>query len=187
MIYQKRILFFFTFFLFIAITLSGVFIYSIPQAQNWASLPPYNIMWPLWSPPLVTDFNWDPLVLLGTTPIITELSRTTVLPVQPALAWNIGLDHPWAMYNIPLTFGGGLAFFDQTYGFNTFPPPSLLDPVTSLPAPVTLPLGWSLYLPTKLKGFEYFIPLANAVYSTRYGVPISSLLTSADIWGLPPI
>ena len=157
------------------------------NAQYWASLPPYNLLWPLWSPPAVTDFNWDPLVLLGTTPILTELSRTTILPVQPGLAWNIGLGHPWAMYNIPLTFGGGLAFFDITYGFNTFPPPSLLDPATGVPVPITLPLGWSLYLPTKLKGFEYFIPLANTVYSTRYGVPISSLLNSVDIWGLPPI
>ena len=22
------------------------------QAQNWANLPPYNLMWPLWSPTL---------------------------------------------------------------------------------------------------------------------------------------
>ncbi len=153
------------------------------HAQYWASIPPYNLLWPLWSPALSPP---DPITGLP-IPLVTELEYDTILPAQPGLAWNIALDHPWAMYNIPLAFGGGLAFFDITYGFNTFPPPSFLDPVTGLPAPITLPLGWSLYLPTKLKGFEFFIPLANAVYSTRYGVPISSLLTSADIWGLPPL
>ena len=70
---------------------------SSTKAQYWAALPPYNVLWPLWSPPLVTDFNWDPLVLLGTTPIITELTRTTVLPVQPGLAWDPCQPLPWAL------------------------------------------------------------------------------------------
>ena len=190
MIYRKSILIFFTFVLFIAVALSGVIVPSTAQAQNWASLPPYNIMWPLWSPPLVTDFNWDPLVLRGTIPIITELSRNTILPVQPVLGWDPTQPKPWAIYNIPLAFGGGLAYFDDIYGLNTWPPPYLLDPTTGTPAPLTLPLGWSLYLPTDLGHWQYFIPLANLIFSMTYNLTTPEflgLLSAAQLWGLPPL
>ena len=84
----------------------GLFITPVAQAQ-WALMPPYNVLWPLWSPPLVTDFNWDPLVLAGTTPIVTELTRNTILPVQPAIAWDPAHEI-WALYNTPPLFGSGL-------------------------------------------------------------------------------
>jgi len=190
MIYRKRSLIFFTFFLFSVIALSGVFIQSTPQAQYWASLPPYNILWPLWSPALVTDFNPDPLVLLGTTPIITELSRTTILPVQPVLAWDPCQPLPWPVYNIPLAFGGGLAYFDQTYGLNAWPPPYMLDPVTGAPAPLALPLGFSALLPTSLGHIQYYIPLANLTFALNYNLTTPEflgLLSAAQLWGLPPL
>jgi len=153
---------------------------AVVQAQ-WAALPPYNVLWPLWSPALSP----------GGTPLVTSLTKNTVLPVQPALAWDplqpAGTGKPWALYNTPTAFGGGLLFFDLYYGLNPWPPSYMVDPVTGAPKPITLPIGWSVLLPTPLKGFEYFIPLANAIYSYQYGVPIASLLTSADIWGVAPL
>ncbi|MGA1865209.1 MAG: hypothetical protein ACMUHX_09120, partial [bacterium] len=31
---------------------AGLFINSAPKAQYWALMPPYNVLWPLWSPAL---------------------------------------------------------------------------------------------------------------------------------------
>ena len=47
----------------------------------WVALPPYNVMWPLWSPALSPI---SPITGL-TTPLLTSLTRNTVLPVQPGL------------------------------------------------------------------------------------------------------
>jgi hypothetical protein len=63
----------------------------------------------------------------------------------------------------------------------------MLDPVTGAPAPIGLPIGWSGLLPTRLEHFDWFVPLANAIFSSRYDVPISNLLTTADIWGFAPL
>lgn len=159
---------------------------AVVQAQ-WAALPPYNVLWPLWSPAL------SPVnpATGAATPLVTSLSRNTILPTQPALAWDplqpAGTGKPWALYNTPTAFGGGLLFFDLYYGMNPWPPSYMVDAATGAPKPITLPLSWSVLLPTPLKGFEYFIPLANALYSYQYGVPTTSLLTSADIWGVAPL
>ncbi|MEW5801856.1 MAG: hypothetical protein AB1847_07085 [bacterium] len=171
-------------FLFIFITLISISILlpALVQAQaNWAAMPPYNVLWPLWSPALSP----------GGTPLVTNLTRNTILPVQPALAWDplqpAGTGVPWALYNTPTAFGGGLLYFDLYYGLNPWPPSYMVDAVSGAPKPITLPLSWSVLLPTALKGLEYYVPLANAVYSYQYGVPLTSLLTSASIWGLPPL
>ena len=190
MIIRKRVFIIILFLFILSVIGSSGPLMPSARAQYWAALPPYNLLWPLWSPPLVTDFNPDPLVLLGTTPIVTELSNSTILPVQPALVWDPTHYAPWAVYNIPLAFGGGLAYFDKFYGLNVWPPSNLLDPITGAPAPIALPLTWSLLTPTDLGHFEYFIPLANATFGFTYNLPQAaflSLLTSADIWGLPPI
>jgi hypothetical protein len=163
---------------------------SATKAQNWALMPPYNVLWPLWSPPLVTDFNWDPLVFLGTTPIITELTRNTILPVQPSLAWDPCQPLPWLLYNTPPLFGGGLVFFDEVYGLHPWPPVYLTDPITGAPAPITYLGTWSLIDATDVGHIEYLIPLANATFALTYGIrgqPFLDLLTSAQIFGLPPI
>jgi hypothetical protein len=178
-------------FAFILVTTVGLNVPTLTQAIYWIPLPPYNVLWPLWSPPLVTDFNPDPLVLAGTTPIITELTRNTILPVQPGLAWDPcqpGVEaFPWLLYNTPLAFGGGLTYWDVYYGLNPWPPEYMLDPVTGAPVPITLPLTWTLLDPPGLSHFGWFVPLANAIFSLRYGVPISNLLTTADIWGITPL
>jgi hypothetical protein len=94
---------------------------------------------------------------------------------------------PWLLYNIPTPFGGGLAYWDVYYGMNPWPPNYMLDPVTGAPSPIGLPLGWSILSPIALEHFGWFTPLANAIFSYQYGVPISNLLTTADIWGFTPL
>ncbi|MGA1865211.1 MAG: hypothetical protein ACMUHX_09130 [bacterium] len=172
-------------FAFTFVTIAG-FIVTI-QAQYWIPLPPYNVLWPLWSPALSPV---DPITGLA-APLVTSLTRNTILPVQPSLAWDPcqpGVEaFPWLLYNTPLAFGGGLTYWDVYYGMNPWPPEYMLDPLTGAPITISLPLGWSLLLPTSLSEFGWFVPLGNAIFSYRYGVPISSLLTTADIWGFTPL
>ena len=67
-------------------------------AQTWQAMPPYNLLWPLWSPTLSPP---DPVT--GTpTPILTELTSSTVFPVQPVMAlcttsfeWPMAITMPW--------------------------------------------------------------------------------------------
>ena len=166
---------------------------TVHAQAYWTALPPYNVLWPLWSPPLVTDFNPDPLVLLGTTPIITELTSNTILPVQPGIIWDPIL-YPkgpfWLLYNIPQALGGGLTFFEEIYGFNRWPPSYLLDPLTGVPAPITLPLTYSTLGAFDLKHFADVLLMANLTYSWLYGLTPTQyfdLLTPAALWGYPPI
>ena len=169
------------------VSISMVFPSWVQAQASWAAMPPYNVLWPLWSPALSP----------GGTPLVTNLTKNTVLPAQPCLAWDplqpgvagvIGLAGlPWALYNTPAAFGGGLLYHDIYYGLNPWPPSYMVNATTGAPAPITLPAGWSVLLPTALKGLQFYIPLANAYYSYQYGVPITSLLTSADIWGLTPL
>ncbi|MGA1842228.1 MAG: hypothetical protein ACMUIU_16530 [bacterium] len=172
-------------FVFIFVTIAG-FIVTI-QAQYWTPLPPYNVLWPLWSPVLSPV---DPITGLA-TPLVTSLTRNTILPTQPGLAWDPcqpGVEaFPWLLYNTPLAFGGGLTYWDVYYGMNPWPPEYMLDPVTGAPITIALPLGWTLLLPTSLSHFGWFVPLSNAIFSYRYGVPIADLLTTADIWGFTPL
>jgi hypothetical protein len=55
---------------------------SSARAQDWQAIPPYNLLWPLWSPVLSPP---DPVTGVP-TPLLTELSSSTILPVQPVLA-----------------------------------------------------------------------------------------------------
>ena len=155
------------------------------QAQYWSAIPPYNLLWPLWSPALSPV---DTLTGLATR-LITELTGNTVLPVQPALAWDPAQQFPWLLYNIPSVLGGGITFFDPYYGLNPWPPSSLNDPLTGLPSPITLPLDFGLLPPTELSDFGPFVSQANLFFAIQYpvaqfGIPLSSLLTPAAIWGL---
>lgn len=175
---KRSILFYIIIFL---ILVMGFLIPHLTQAQNWALMPPYNVLWPLWSPVLSPP---DPITGLP-TPHVPTITKNTILPVQPAIVWD-PTTSIWALYNMPLALGSGLLYFDLTYGLNPFPPSYLLDSLTGALKPIALPLGYSVYLPVALKGFEYFIPLANLTYIAQYGLPISPFLTSADIWGYTP-
>lgn len=171
------------------------------QAQYWQALPPYNLLWPLWSPLLSPP---DPVTGVP-TPILTELSKNTILPMQPVLAydpywwtlagpasgWPMGFQPPWLFYNSPT----GLLFFDTLYGLNPFPPDKYLDPVTGAPVPISLLAGYSLLetTPSTLPTTQaiYLFELANLTYMLGYGTTLgvnpASLLTLSDVWGLPAI
>jgi hypothetical protein len=163
-------------------------ILSSAWAQTWVALPPYNILYPLWSPVLSPV---DPLTGVP-TPLISELSSTTVLPVQPVLGWNpngyswpMSIVPPNLFYNSPM----GVMFFDAIYGLNPWPPSSFLDPVTGGPIPIALPVRYS-YLPLlETKTSEFLVELANLTYMVGFGAGLgidpTSLLTAAQIWGLP--
>lgn len=162
---------------FIAIIFIGT---PLVQAQYWEALPPYNLLWPLWSPVL------SPVPATGMpipVPLITSLDNTTILPVQPVLAWDPAQQYPWLLYNTPASFGGGLIYFDAFYGLNPFPPPYLLD-AAGLPAPVALPVGFSGLSPTELNDFAPYVSIGNLLFANRYPVDITTLLTAANIWGL---
>ncbi|MGA1864012.1 MAG: hypothetical protein ACMUHX_03010 [bacterium] len=85
----------------IIVCLAFVFLaYSFSYAQYWAALPPYNLLWPLWSPILSPP---DPITGLP-SPLTTELTSSTILPVQPGLAWDLLANITFAQtYNISET------------------------------------------------------------------------------------
>ena len=148
----------------------------------WVSLPPYNVLWPLWSPGLSPI---DPVTGL-TTPLLTSLTRNTVLPAQPGLVWDPCQPVPFLLYNTPSTFGSGLLYYHEAYGLNPWPPSYMLDPITGAPAPIPLPLAWSLLSPYASGEWEYYVPMANAYYALTFGLTgqaFLDLLQPFDIWG----
>ena len=125
------------------------------EAQYWQALPPYNILWPLWSPALSSP---DPVTGVP-TPLVTELTANTVLPVQPAVVWNPNLPYYYLLYNYVDSYGNNLLkFYD--YGslvitptfvsdFPNWPPSYLLqvinlpiDTYADIPLPIDLPLNF---------------------------------------------
>ncbi|MBN2372204.1 hypothetical protein JXL19_00245 [bacterium] len=157
-------------------------------AQYWQALPPYNLLWPLWSPALSPP---DPVTGVP-TPLVSALTIGTILPAQPALLWDPSYTLPYLLYNIPRAYGGGMTYFDPYFGLNPWPPSYLLDPVTGSPDPITLPSGFAALSPTSL--LDTSVYYANLLYISQYpylglGVlnPITSLLTPGEIWGLTPL
>ncbi|MGA1875706.1 MAG: right-handed parallel beta-helix repeat-containing protein, partial [bacterium] len=137
--------------------LMAVMIPSSIQAQYWLPLPPYNLLWPLWSSELSPP---DPITGIP-TPIVSALTQNTYLPVQPGIVWNPNLSYPWLLYH-SLLFG--MVYYDPLYGINTWPPVNLLDPITGLPQPLALPAGWSMLSPTSPEWLETNIPIADLYY-----------------------
>lgn len=167
------------------VILAAIFLFCVTsiQSQYWTNLPPYNLLWPLWSPALSP---LSPVTKLP-TPLVSSLDRNTVLPIQPALVWdNVAFPKgpAWLMYNTPASLGGGLLYWTSLYGLNPFPPSYLLTP-GGFPIPNALAAGFSYLLPTKTKHFVSWVQVANLLYSSVYGVPLTSLIGAADIWGFP--
>ncbi|MGA1869329.1 MAG: hypothetical protein ACMUJM_12385 [bacterium] len=160
------------------------------HAQNWVELPPYNTLWPLWSPALspVDDVTGLP------TPLVSSLAASTQLPVTPGLTWDPSMPYPWLLYN---TFSG-LAYFDPLAGINLWPAPSLLDNA-GLPAPIGLPADYANLPPTDATWLVDNVFTANLYYRLYFpSVPftpptgptagavntvLASLLTPLDILG----
>lgn len=148
------------------IILCGLIYSPAVQSQNWTALPPYNTLWPLWSPALspVNSLTGLP------TPIVTSLTSSTVLPAQPGLTWDPALANPWLLYNTPL----GMAYYDPVLGVGLWPPAGFLSAGT--PVPLSLPSGYSTLAPTDPAWLTGTIPLPNQLYTTIY--PFFGLLTA---------
>ena len=160
----------------------------LAQAQNWSAIPPYNLLWPLWSPALSPV---DPVTDVP-TPLISELTIDTVLPVHPVMVWDPSQEFPWLLYNIPSVLGGGITWFNPFYGFNYTPPTYMLDPLTGDPAPISLPVGYESLPPPDIYTFGKFFNPSNLTYATlyppdQYGYSFFDFLTPAEVWGLPAL
>jgi len=169
----------------IVITTVVLIVTPMSKAQYWTNLAPYNLLWPLWSPPLSP---LDPVTKLP-TPIVSSLSRNTILPIMPGIAWdNVAFPKGpvWMLYNTPPAFGSGLLYWTSLYGLNPFPPGYLQTP-SGYAIPNALAAGFSYLLPTKTKHFVSWVQVANLLYSSVYGFPFTSLLSAADLWGVPAL
>lgn len=165
--------------LFLCITIFLlIFLIKIPisHAQiNWWPLPPYNTLWPIWSPTL------SPTNALGVPiPIVNSLTPDTILPVQPGLTWDPNLDYPWLLYNTPI----GMVYYDPIFGIDLWPPNYLLSPL-GVPLPIDLSLikDWSLLKPTSTAWLTTTTPVANNAYYSSYP-QFAPLLTPGSIVGL---
>jgi hypothetical protein len=151
-------------------------------AQTWTALPPYNFLWPLWSPAL------SPIDLAGTglaTPIVSALTPSTVLPVQPGLAWNPAIEYPYFLYNSPV----GMQYYDIIYGMNPWPPSYSVDPLAGLPLPLGLPVGFNLLPPTDPLWIQTNLPVANVAYLSEYpnlALGAYNLVLPPNLTGLNP-
>lgn len=143
------------------------------QSQNWASLPPYNVLWPLWSPILSPV---DATTQLA-TPVVSNLSRFTYLPYQPAIAWDPYMPYPWFLYNSPF----GLVYYDAFQdSFSMWPPLYLINPLTFEPAPIALPSNYAAFPPVSSTFLGEYVPIANEAYIDQY-FPNAFLLTALQL------
>ena len=71
-------------FLIFTFIMAWALVGSSALAQDWAIMPPYNLLWPLWSP-VYSPTN--PATGLP-TPLLSEITSTTILPVQPVYLFN---------------------------------------------------------------------------------------------------
>lgn len=129
-------------------------------STNWAALPPYNTLWPLWSPALSPV---NPATGLP-TPLVTSLKPNTVLPVQPGLTWHPSLGHPWLLYNTPM----GMAYYDPFTGIDLWPANILINMITGLPINITLPPTYANLPPTPAWWILQEVPAANWEYLAVY-------------------
>ncbi len=140
----------------------------ISHAQDyWTAMPPYNTLWPLWSPAL-SPVN---AVIGAPVPIVTSLTPSTTLSVEPALTWDPSLSYPWLLYNTP----AGLAYYDPFYGANFWPANSLIGS-SGAALPLELPVDYALLPPTESAWLQQNVFFANTYFLGAY----PSLLQSAD-------
>jgi len=157
-----------------------IFFSPVALCQYWTALPPYNTLWPLWSPALSPI---DPITGLP-TPTVTTLTPQIVLPVQPGLTWDPSKTYPWLLYNTPL----GMIYFDAVFGINPWPPIGLVPPISGIPFVTTLPPDYSALPPTDPAWLLSNVPVANALYTNVY--PFYSFIASSPFFlgfTLPPV
>jgi len=161
-------------------------------AQQWQALPPYNVLWPLWSPVLSPP---DPVSGLP-APLLTTLTKDTVLPVEPALVWDSSLPFYYLLYNDINSWGEpALTYFDPTWGifnyyspFFTWPPEyltTIYDTTTeyiTIPNPIVLADGYqTLFTFDPIQWLNFWVPLVNSEYQYYYGLNPNVLSASAII------
>ena len=175
------------------------------EAQLWKAIPPYNVLWPLWSPILSPP---DP-VTGEPTPLVDYLSYNTLLPVQPAFVWNPDLPYFNILYNsAPPSTGSYTAptlyyyeptessllpsssyYYYSTSAFQEWPPTYLNETVevapdvfVSGPVPLDLPIGYENFLSfNPIAWLEFTIPLLNYLWQAKYFVN-PYLLDAADLY-----
>ena len=166
------------------------------MAQLWQAIPPYNVLWPLWSPILS-----PPNPLTGVpTPLVTSLTNSTYLPIQPAFVWDPSLPYFHLLYNyVPVDLTANeLIYFDPTegafnpvYSFKAWPPASLVGVTTTTtlagtvsttgPAPIALPANYaSLISFDPTLWLNFWLPIVNTAYQNLYGI-FPNLLVASDI------
>lgn len=174
---------------------TSLFFSNISFAQLWQAIPPYNVLWPLWSP-VLSPIN--PLTATP-TPLVSTLTKDTYLPQQPALVWDPSLPYYYLLYNyIPTTGTNELLYFDPTegafnpvYAFKVWPPSYLLQPVTTTtftgttttisPNPLVLPTNYaSLISFDPALWLNFWVPLVNIAYENLYGI-FPGLLAASGI------
>jgi len=168
------------------------------RAQNWVSMPPFNVLWPLWSPALSPI---DPLTGVP-TPIVSELSSGTVLPVVPGIAWDPALATPYLLFNGPQ----GLVYWvDNWVPIQAWPPSNLQTSFNSggiiytlPPTPLVLPAGYADLPPTAPLWLLQTVPLAYNRYFYTYPAfipypwnptgtvyPNNPFLQGVYVWNIP--
>ncbi len=188
---KKHFIFLIVFFIFLGTASSHIF------SQEWQALPPYNVLWPLWSPVLSPP---DPVTGLP-TPLLTSLTGDTVLPVEPALVWDPSLPFYYLLYNDISLGEPALKYFDATWGiFNYYDPffswpPEYLTTIydtgtdfLTVPNPIVLPDSYqTLFTFDPLQWINFWVPLVNTEYQYYYGLnpnllPASSIIPSNYIF-----
>ena len=158
-------------FISILLVVFGLMGNRLAVAQTWTALPPYNFLWPLWSPAL------SPVNALGVpTPLVSSLTPSTTLPAQPGLAWNPAISYPYFLYNSPI----GMQYYDILYGINPWPPSYALGSLGAIP--LSLPVGYNLLPATDPLWIQQNTPTANLAYLAEY----PNLALSAYNLVLPP-
>ncbi|MEW6379117.1 MAG: hypothetical protein AB1611_05875 [bacterium] len=166
-------------FFLIGIIIYPLFRIPMTEAQNWTALPPYNTLWPLWSPALSPVDSATGLP----APLVTSITSRTVLPVQPGLTWHPSMRNPWLLYNTPL----GLAYYDPIGGIDLWPPPILTNVITGLPINITLPAGYSSLLPTPAWWLFNNVAAANWSYLVAYPSYSAAAPSTATLLPQPSI
>ncbi|MGA1840405.1 MAG: hypothetical protein ACMUIU_07245 [bacterium] len=159
----------------------GLIFSPMALCQYWTALPPYNFLWPLWSPALSPV---NPVTGLP-TPIVSDLYPSTVLPAQPGLVWNPVLSYPYFLYNSPV----GMQYYDVIYGINTWPPSYVWNPVTGAPVPVGLPAGYGFLPATDPLWIQQNLPVANLAYLAEYpnlALAAYNIVLPPNLTGLNP-
>lgn len=162
-------------FISILLVVFGLMGNRLAVAQTWSALPPYNFLWPLWSPAL------SPVNALGVpTPLVSSLAPSTTLPVQPGLAWNPAISYPYFLYNSPI----GMQYYDIIYGMNPWPPSYAAGPT-----PLSLPIGFNLLPATDPLWIQQNLPTANLSYLAEYpnlALAAYNILLPPNLTGLDP-